>query len=157
VLCTFIFIAGEPGDHRRGGHHAHSGFRLRHQGHPTQRAHQELRQPGDLLLLMVGNLWEMKYNRLSTKEKHTYNEFYQVQLVMATATLTKGVRALLDDVSSSASTPGKGFFNIEFADPSNKTPRKLDGSEEKVRMKIVEVDGLHRSLPHVRHTGPSLN
>eukprot|EP00597_Dinobryon_sp_UTEXLB2267_P002903 CAMPEP_0170060226 /NCGR_PEP_ID=MMETSP0019_2-20121128/2230_1 /TAXON_ID=98059 /ORGANISM="Dinobryon sp., Strain UTEXLB2267" /LENGTH=446 /DNA_ID=CAMNT_0010265717 /DNA_START=381 /DNA_END=1718 /DNA_ORIENTATION=+ len=79
-----------------------------------------------------------------------------VQLVMATATLTKAVRALLDDVSSSASapasTPGRGFFNIEFADPSNKTPRKLDGSEEKVRMKIVEVDGLHRSLPHVRHT-----
>lgn len=88
---------------------------------------------------------------------------HQVQLVMATATLTKGVRALLDDVSSSASaaniasapSSSRGYFNIEFADPTNKTPRKLDGSEERVRMKIVEVDGLHRSLPHVRHTGPS--
>ena len=47
----------------------------------------------------------------------------------------------------------KAGFNIEFSDPSNKTPRKLDGSEERVKMKIVEVDGLHRSLPNVRHLG----
>lgn len=85
-----------------------------------------------------------------------------VQLVMATATLTKAVKALLEEVSVS----GKGKekekekgkvlrqgFNIEFSDPSNKTPRKMDGSEARVVMKIVEVDGLHRSLPTVRHTG----
>ena len=34
----------------------------------------------------------------------------------------------------------KAGFNIEFSDPSNKTPRKFDGSEERVKMKIVEVD-----------------
>eukprot|EP01038_Epipyxis_sp_PR26KG_P014050 gene14050-18843_t len=68
-----------------------------------------------------------------------------VQLVMATATLTKSVRSLLSDVQ------GEGGFNIEFPDPSNKTPKKLDGTEKRVTMKIVELDGLHRSLPNVKH------
>lgn len=81
-----------------------------------------------------------------------------VQLVMATATLTKAVRALLDDVSAARAGGGKRSegFNIEFSDPSNKTPRKFDGTEDRVKMKIVEVDGLHRSLPNVRHTGNEL-
>jgi hypothetical protein len=39
---------------------------------------------------------------------------------MASATLTKAVRVLLEDV--------KGL-NIEFTDSSNKTPRKLTGDE----------------------------
>jgi len=66
-----------------------------------------------------------------------------VQLVMATATLTKAVRALLLDV--------EGGFNLEFSDPSNPTPKKIDGSESRVNLKVVEVEGLHRALSNVRH------
>ena len=44
-----------------------------------------------------------------------------------------------------------GGFNVEFNDESNLTPRRFDGSEERVEMSIVEVDGVHRSLPHVQH------
>lgn len=66
-----------------------------------------------------------------------------VQLIMATATLTKAVKLLLTDVD--------GGFNIEFADPSNKTPRRPTGEDSRIEMKIVEVDGLHRALAHVRH------
>lgn len=63
---------------------------------------------------------------------------------MATATLTKAVRALLDDMEN-------GGFNVDYSDPTNKTPRKIDGTEQRISMKIVEVDGLHRILPHVDH------
>ena len=66
-----------------------------------------------------------------------------LQLVMATATLTKAVRSLLEDV--------EGGFNIEYADPDNKTPKREDGSEYRVNMKIVEVDGVNRALGNVRH------
>ncbi len=76
------------------------------------------------------------------------------QLVMATATLTPAVRKLLDDVNG---------FNIAYTDPSNKTPyalnnaqskTKIDDEEEarkRIKMSIVEVDGVHRSLPNLRH------
>ena len=66
---------------------------------------------------------------------------------MSTATLTKAVRALLQDV--------EGGFNIEYTDPTNKTPRRLTAKEEasqaRVTINVVEVDGVHRTLPHVRH------
>jgi superfamily II DNA/RNA helicase len=65
------------------------------------------------------------------------------QVVMCTATLTKPVKQLLSDVN--------GNFNIEFSDPSNLTPKKLSGAETSVHMSVVEVDGVHRSLPHVSH------
>ena len=64
------------------------------------------------------------------------------QVIMSTATLTKAVKALLEDV--------KGF-NIEYADSTNKTPRKLTGEEGRVSMNIVEVDGVHMTLPNVQH------
>ena len=58
-----------------------------------------------------------------------------VQLVMSTATLTKAVRALLQDV--------EGGFNIEYTDPTNKTPRRLTAKEEanqaRVKINVVEV------------------
>ena len=65
------------------------------------------------------------------------------QVVMATATLTKAVKQLLNDVD--------GNFNIEFSDPSNRTPRRPTGRDTAVRMSIVEVDGVHRTLPNVQH------
>ena len=65
------------------------------------------------------------------------------QVVMATATLTKAVKQLLNDVD--------GNFNIEFSDPFNRTPRKSTEGDTAVRMSIVEVDGVHRTLPHVQH------
>lgn len=68
----------------------------------------------------------------------------KVQVVMATATLTKLVRTLLEDMEN-------GGFNIEYSDPSNKTPARLTGSEIRINMKVVEVDGVHRILPHVQH------
>lgn len=91
------------------------------------------------------------------------------QLVMATATLTKAVRALLTDV--------QGGFNLEYTgtadgrvialccitlslfitlkrflvvrfvrcpDPSNLTPRLPQASDHRVKLSIVEVDGVHR-------------
>ena len=70
----------------------------------------------------------------------------KVQIIMATATLTKAVRALLSDVAG-----GAGAFNIEFSDPDNITPRKESDSDTKIPINIVEVDGVHRSLPHIRH------
>jgi superfamily II DNA/RNA helicase len=85
------------------------------------------------------------------------------QLVMATATLTKAVRTLLVDVeqgSTVAAAGGggkdnsRGLFNIEFSDPTNLTPKKKMTSEElsrQVSMKVVEVDGVHRILPNVKH------
>ena len=70
----------------------------------------------------------------------------KVQLIMATATLTKAVRLLLDDIS------GANSFNIEFSDASNPTQKKnIDKEGNKIPIHIVEVDGVHRSLPHVRH------
>lgn len=51
------------------------------------------------------------------------NTLPDMQLIMASATLTKAVKNLLEDV--------KGF-NIEYADPDNKTPKKLTGNEGKV-------------------------
>jgi hypothetical protein len=57
------------------------------------------------------------------------------------------VRALLQDV--------EGGFNIEYADPTNRTPRRLSAAEgaaqSRVKINVVEVDGVHRTLPHVRH------
>jgi len=70
----------------------------------------------------------------------------KVQIIMATATLTKAVRTLLSDVSSGASA-----FNIEFSDPDNITPRKESDDDTRIPINIVEVDGVHRSLPHIRH------
>ena len=60
-----------------------------------------------------------------------------VQVVMATATLTKAVRTLIDDVQN-------GGFNIEFNDPDNLTPRKSRSEDPRVKINIVEVDGVHR-------------
>ena len=60
-----------------------------------------------------------------------------LQLIMASATLTKAVRSLLSDVKG-------GGFTIEYADPTNKTPKKLTGEEPRMEMKIIEVDGVHR-------------
>jgi len=70
-----------------------------------------------------------------------------VQLVMATATLTKAVRALLTDVN------GGGGFNINYTSPEGQAANKTSDRAEQIRvdLKIVEVDGLHRSLPNVRH------
>jgi len=82
---------------------------------------------------------ESETNDGKTEEK-------KVQIIMATATLTKAVRALLSDVSSGASA-----FNIEFSDPDNVTPRKESDSDTRIPINIVEVDGVHRSLPHIRH------
>ena len=39
----------------------------------------------------------------------------------------------------------------EFNDPDNLTPRKAQLTDKKVSIKIVEVDGIHRILPHVLH------
>eukprot|EP01039_Chlorochromonas_danica_P009169 gene9169-10122_t len=71
------------------------------------------------------------------------------QLIMATATLTKSVKALLQEVQSE----NGGAFDINYTDPSNPTPRKASPNKTTtaVEMKIVEVDGVHRSLPNVRH------
>lgn len=71
------------------------------------------------------------------------NSKQPLQLIMASATLTKSVKALLTDVD--------GAFNIEFNDPGNLTPRKKRETDATVKMKIVEVDGVHRTLPHVKH------
>jgi len=60
-----------------------------------------------------------------------------VQVVMATATLTKAVRTLIDDVQN-------GGFNIEFNDPDNLTQRKSRSEDPRVKINIVEVDGVHR-------------
>jgi superfamily II DNA/RNA helicase len=60
-----------------------------------------------------------------------------VQVIMATATLTKAVRTLIDDVQN-------GGFNIEFNDPDNLTPRKSRSEDPRVKINIVEVDGVHR-------------
>jgi superfamily II DNA/RNA helicase len=42
-----------------------------------------------------------------------------------------------------------------MTDPNNKTPRKLSPEElaaqQRVSMNVVEVDGVHRTLPNVRH------
>jgi superfamily II DNA helicase RecQ len=98
-----------------------------------------------------------------------YEDHYPLQLIMATATLTKPVKALLQEVEGSA-------FNINFAgkcepnpfhslsfiiyfnpwcvlfasDPGNLTPSKK-APKQSIKMDIVEVDGVHRTLPHVRH------
>ena len=42
-------------------------------------------------------------------------------------------------------------FPPEFNDPSNLTPRKAQLTDKLVSIKIVEVDGIHRILPHVIH------
>jgi len=65
------------------------------------------------------------------------------QLIMATATLTKAVRSLLTDV--------EGGFNIEYSDPNNKTPRLNKQGDKRIKLSVVEVDGVHRSLPNVQH------
>lgn len=66
-----------------------------------------------------------------------------VQIVMATATLTSAVKRLLNDA--------EGGFNIEYADPNMLTPRKSRPEDTRVKLGIVEVDGVHRSLPNVNH------
>ena len=75
-----------------------------------------------------------------------------VQLVMATATLTKAVRALLADVKGDG---GNGFI-VNFTPEGdgayvNKTLSTPLTHQVRVNLNIVEVDGLHRSLPNVRH------
>jgi superfamily II DNA/RNA helicase len=67
-----------------------------------------------------------------------------IHLTMATATLTKAVKALLDDVASTGGSGGDGAkpkaggaFNVEYSDPTNKTPRKMDGSENRIKMRYV--------------------
>lgn len=70
---------------------------------------------------------------------------------MASASITKSVRALLDDM---------GGFNISFKDQINPATRRGGASNSKaagnhndrIDMKIVEVDGFHKALPNVRHT-----
>ena len=42
-------------------------------------------------------------------------------------------------------------FNVDYNDEDNPTPKKLTGEEDRVKMNIVEVDGLHRIQPNVRH------
>ena len=76
------------------------------------------------------------------------DEKKSVQLIMATATLTNAVKALLQDLTGDGTGPS---FNVEFSDPSNLTPRKNHTESHRVPINIVEVDGVHRSLPHVRH------
>ena len=61
---------------------------------------------------------------------------------MATATLTKAVRKLMADVDG---------FNIDYSDEDNQTPKKLTGKEDRVKMNIVEIDGVHRIQPNVQH------
>ena len=70
----------------------------------------------------------------------------RAQLIMATATLTRPVRALITDL--------EGGFDINYADSTNITPRKRTESDmtNKVNLKIVEVDGLHKVVANVRHS-----
>ena len=66
----------------------------------------------------------------------------ETQIIMATATLTKAVRKLMADVDG---------FNIDYSDEDNQTPKKLTGKEDRVKMNIVEIDGVHRIQPNVQH------
>lgn len=65
------------------------------------------------------------------------------QLVMATATLTKAVRSLLGDIKDHS-------LNVQFSEESDN--KKKDMNNTQVAVNIVEVDGVHRSLPHVNHS-----
>eukprot|EP01041_Mallomonas_annulata_P001027 gene1027-2015_t len=97
----------------------------------------------DIRAILRGVLKKRSDNSTSTSTiEIEMKEEKSVQLVMASATLTKAVRALLDDV---------GGFNVEYSDPNNKTPRKPNITDSRVHMSIVEVDGVHRSLPNVQH------
>jgi len=69
----------------------------------------------------------------------------RIQFIVATATLTKAVRSLLFDASS-------GGFSINYADPKNNTPAKSQMDPGRcIEFKFVEIGGLHKSLPSVRH------
>lgn len=69
---------------------------------------------------------------------------------MASASITKPVRALLDDMEG---------FNISFKDQLNPSTKrgvvshKTQGerTEDRIGMKLVEVDGFHKALPNVKH------
>jgi superfamily II DNA/RNA helicase len=85
---------------------------------------------------------------------------HRVQVVMASASITKPVKALLGEMEG---------FNIKFKDQVNPSTRKRssvsssaatagidkdseeDSGEDRISMKIVEVDGLHKALPNVKH------
>jgi superfamily II DNA/RNA helicase len=60
----------------------------------------------------------------------------KLQLIMATATLTKAVRALLEDVE-------EGSFNIGGDSLKQKNNR--------VKLNVIEVSGVHRALDNVKH------
>jgi len=76
----------------------------------------------------------------------TVDRHQPVQFIMATATLTKAVKSLLTEIN-------QGGFDMDYSDPANK--RTNNESEKsrtnEINLKFVEVDGLHRSLPNVRH------
>ena len=84
-------------------------------------------------------------NDLSSQNRGTFDKLH---LVMATATLTNAVKKLLTDVEN-------GGFNVNFADPGSqplttRTPHSST-TQRSIKMEIVEVDGVHRSLPNVQH------
>ena len=75
-----------------------------------------------------------------------------VQLLMATATLSKAVKKLLESHFDPDLSEAK---NLKLVNP-NRLPEgvNLQGgqtSEGKVPLKILEVSGLHKSLPGVKH------
>eukprot|EP00595_Chromulina_sp_UTEXLB2642_P001167 CAMPEP_0196764038 /NCGR_PEP_ID=MMETSP1095-20130614/5278_1 /TAXON_ID=96789 ORGANISM="Chromulina nebulosa, Strain UTEXLB2642" /NCGR_SAMPLE_ID=MMETSP1095 /ASSEMBLY_ACC=CAM_ASM_000446 /LENGTH=444 /DNA_ID=CAMNT_0042118601 /DNA_START=686 /DNA_END=2021 /DNA_ORIENTATION=+ len=97
----------------------------------------------------------------STSSLYTYLS-QPPQLVFVTATLTKSVKQLLQDLTGKADEKSDAaVFDVDFADPTNKTPKKkllvktsdneTESFQTTINMKIVEVDGLHRSLPNVKY------
>eukprot|EP00747_Dinoflagellata_sp_TGD_P023033 gnl/TRDRNA2_/TRDRNA2_129505_c0_seq1.p1 gnl/TRDRNA2_/TRDRNA2_129505_c0~~gnl/TRDRNA2_/TRDRNA2_129505_c0_seq1.p1 ORF type:complete len:545 (+),score=55.34 gnl/TRDRNA2_/TRDRNA2_129505_c0_seq1:150-1637(+) len=75
------------------------------------------------------------------------------QLIMASATLTPGVQRLLSDANKlfeSSIDDGMDAAN-DVNNLAKKTDPDDDEAESAVRMRIVEVDGVHRTLPNVRH------
>jgi superfamily II DNA/RNA helicase len=101
------------------------------------------------------------------------------QLIFATATLTKAVKALLEEMStgkpttvstlSSASSSDDynkiAVFDADFADPDNLAAKRrkqqqqvdpedvplAESTTRRVRMKVVQVDGLHRGLSNIKY------
>lgn len=76
------------------------------------------------------------------------------QIVMASATVTGPVRRLLEDVEG---------FNISFSELANPSTKAVLGpklpavassnptNSSRISMKIVEIDGFHKTLPTVTH------
>lgn len=81
------------------------------------------------------------------------------QVIMASASITKPVRALVGDMEG---------FNISFKDQINPSTRMTgteksqqskttDAQSERINIKVVEVDGFHKALPNVKHVMTELN